>query len=43
MGSFEGKTVLITGAGRAVLSDGNADQLAMELQPLSQRKERILF
>ena len=43
MGSFEGKTVLITGAGRAALSDGNADQLAMELQPLSQRKERILF
>ena len=41
MGFLTGKTAIITGGGRAVLSDGAVDLLDMESQQLTQKKERI--
>ena len=43
MGFLTGKTAIITGGGRAVLSDGSVDPSDMVLQQLMPKKVRILF
>ena len=43
MGFLAGKTAIITGAGRAVLSDGSCGSIGYGIEQLMQRKVLILL